>query len=154
MTLIVPETRVLLNAQANPIAQLQSGGVYTELTCVTGDTCQFYPSPNYAYPQVAFAKWRLCATVPTQTALLARLCTADDGPSNLNPVAYIGGSNYQWLNLGAGRVTNEAVDFTAAMNAALAAKTNEWQLYWQFAGNNIDTVYFYDVRIDLGWIVA
>jgi hypothetical protein len=60
-----------------------------------------------------------------------------------------------WINLGPDKVTNEAVDFTAAMNSALTNKTAaEWQLYWQFSGNNTDTVGFWGCRIDLGWIVG
>jgi hypothetical protein len=154
LSIIVPETRVLLANQNNPINLCVPGGVYTELTPVTGNTAQIYPNVG-TYPQVAFAIWRLLVTVPTQNALLARLSTADDGPSNINPIAYIGGENYHWLNLGPDKVTNEALDFTAAMNAALTSKTTaEWQLYWQFSGNNTDTVGFWGCRIDFGWIVG
>jgi hypothetical protein len=116
------------------------GDTYHWLSPVTGNTVQL----PQLFPIAGYARLRVMSTVQAPNTAIFRVVVCDDGPDNIFPLAWLTNSRP-----GPGNISNDAIDFTAALNGHRPIQAN---LGWQMAGDNTHPVTIYNVRFEIGWL--
>jgi len=144
--MLIPAVYSLIMGEAGqaPLTMLVDGADYHWASPITPNTVQIETAYG-PLPTVAYARWRVCSTVQGPSQAVFRLVSCDDGPYNLVPLAYLYNGNP-----GASNISNDAVIFTDALNALIAAGVRK-NIGWQLAGDNTHPVVIYNVRIEIGW---